>query len=95
MKSKLTCFIKEEGILILLHVLGGSGFIQEQRVNPFDVLHLNFCPLRRPNIYNFSTAGCRSSYDVFFLHALQLLVKPELTLRLRQTSPAVLISWMA
>lgn len=48
MNSKLTCFIKEEGILILLHVLRGSGLIQEQRVNPFDVLHLNLCPLKKP-----------------------------------------------
>lgn len=46
--SKLTCFIEEEGILILLHVLRGSGLIQEQRVNPFNVLHLNFCPLKKP-----------------------------------------------
>lgn len=48
MNSKLTCFIKEEGILILLHVLRGSGLIQEQRVNPFDVLHLNFRTLKKP-----------------------------------------------
>lgn len=48
MNSKLTCFIKEEGILILLQVLRGSGFIQEQSVNPSDVLHLNFCALKKP-----------------------------------------------
>lgn len=45
---KLTCFIKEEGILILLQVLRGSGLIQKQRVRPLDVLHLNFCPLKKP-----------------------------------------------
>lgn len=48
MNRKLTCFIEEKRILILLHVLRGSGLIQEQRVNPFDVLHLNFCPLKKP-----------------------------------------------
>lgn len=55
MNSKLTRFIKEEGILILLHVLRGSGLIQEQRVNPFDVLHLNFCPLKNENTQMTST----------------------------------------
>lgn len=39
--------MKEEGILIFLHVLRRSGLIQEQRVNPFDVLHLNFSPLKK------------------------------------------------
>lgn len=46
MNSKLTCFIKEEGILILLHVLRGSGLIQEQRVNSFNVFYLNLCALQ-------------------------------------------------
>lgn len=47
--SKLTCFIKEEGILILLHVLRGSGLIQEQRVNSFNVFYLNLCALQKTN----------------------------------------------
>lgn len=47
MNTELTCFIEEEGILILLHVLRRSGLVQEQRINPFNVLHLNFCPLRK------------------------------------------------
>lgn len=44
---KLTCFIKEERILILLQVLRGPGLIQEQRIRTFDVLHLNLCPLKK------------------------------------------------
>lgn len=47
-RKKLTCFIEEEGILILLHVLRGSGLIQEQRIDPFNVLNLNLRPLRKP-----------------------------------------------
>lgn len=47
LRRKLTCFIVEVGILILLHVLGRSALIQEQRVNPSNVLHLNLCPLRK------------------------------------------------
>lgn len=60
MKNKLTCFIKEEGILIFLHVLRGSGLVQEQRVNPFNVLYLNFCPLEKQKTTNINIS---TNYD--------------------------------
>ena len=88
---KLTCFVKEEGILILLHVLRRSGLIQEQRVNPFDVLHLDFCPLEEPK----HTDDINTVFNTRVLAEITPVAQTELTLRLRHTSPAVLISWMA
>lgn len=37
----LTELIEEEGVLVLLHVLGGAGLIQKERVDPLDVVYLH------------------------------------------------------
>lgn len=59
LQRKLTRLIEQEGILILLHVLGGSGLIQEQRVHPPNVLHLHFCALRKEAMHPGEGQGCR------------------------------------
>ena len=37
----LTELVEEEGILVFLHVLRGARLVQEERVDPFDVVHLH------------------------------------------------------
>lgn len=99
MKSKLTCFIEEEGILILLHVLGGSSLVQEQRINTFNILHLHLCPLKKTKHTGEVNTEVKGDdvmmADLRYSCRPDMIVQTELTLRLRHTSPAVLISWMA
>lgn len=37
----LTELIEEEGVLVFLHVLRGARLVQEERVDPLDVVHLH------------------------------------------------------
>lgn len=41
----LTELIEEECILVLLHVLCGPGLVQEERIDPLDVIYLYLCAL--------------------------------------------------
>lgn len=47
LEKGLTCFIEEEGVLVLLHVLRGACLVQEERIDAFNVLHLDLGTLTR------------------------------------------------
>ena len=43
--GRLAALAEEELLLVLLQELGGAQLIQEERVDPLDVVHLDFCTL--------------------------------------------------
>lgn len=69
----LTCFIEEEGVLVLFHVLWGSGLIQEERVDPLNVLHLDFSALLEMNNHSQTKNACSTAFLLYFIAALALI----------------------
>lgn len=59
--------IEEEGVLVFLHVLRGARLVQEERVDPLDVVHLHLGALAFPA----HQAGSRDELDGIAQRGLQ------------------------